>query len=592
MLLGALGLVGCDEVTAYPDAGAILPPAAGQEIYNNELESIYESIRSGSLPSDVLDKLLYEYANSIFGKYSSSAPSYRQESGEAEKTLSEVVNGTDAEKEAFITAHKAYWASKDEIGDMTKAKARLKAIYDSIEDRIAEALYKQISGGSYSKHNKFYEEEFLASLYFSGKDVKKYVRGDATEYYTGILNPEVEGKDVFNEQKGFLHKEYYYSADGTTNTYAVKENIESIYKQLLTEQYVIDESYSTIGRSYARKVNVLSIKVDEANPLDVPALANYLIDKIITVKKEGEYRFKTEEDVQKLYASVSNIMRGLPKYFVGGEGVKDTVALSIVNGIYEESNHALYGDPTTLSLTEDKTFLTSTEYGAFVKEIKKIDPNLNATDSSVESSYTGSGAYTIDKGIEYKKTEIELKDYTTSGWYIKNGGLSSLPDSIRNKLFNHAVAVALDNTKEGFLPDRADLKAAGQWNAKAYDKELQDSKYVAKVNGKYFLKSDTLESKDSNRDLYFYDSSSKTYYFVEIEEAVNSAKLSDSDNSYPDVDKKAEIAREVVKVVGESSSYETLAKEHWLKKMELEYHDQAVYDYFESSFPKLFEDDD
>ena len=281
MLLGALGLVACnDEVKAYPDAGAILPPAQSQEIYNNELESIYEGIRSGSLPSDVLDKLLYEYANSIFGRYSASAPAYKTVA-EGEKTLADVVAGSDADKEAFIKAHKAYWVGEEEpSGDeMVQAKARLQAIYDSIEERIAEALYKQISGGSYSTHNLFEEKKFLASLYFSGKDVAKFTDVPATDLYVGLLAPEVEAKDVFTA--GYLHKDYYFSAE---NTYAVKENIESIYKQLLTEQYVIDESYSTIGRSYARKVNVLSIKVDSANPLDVPALADYLVKNVIAAK--------------------------------------------------------------------------------------------------------------------------------------------------------------------------------------------------------------------------------------------------------------------------------------------------------------------
>ena len=203
-------------------------------------------------------------------------------------------------------------------------------------------------------------------------------------------------------------------------------------------------------------------------------------------------------------------------------------------------------------------------------------------------SYTGSGAYTVEQGKIYKEREIELKSYTTKGWYIKNGGLSSLPEAVRSKLFNHAVAVALDKTGEGALVDRTDVAT---WDTAAYDAETKVSKYVAKVNGAYFLKSDTLESKDSNKDLYFYDSGSQTYYFVEIEEAVNSAKLSDNDTSY-DVDTKASIARSVTKVVGESSTYGTLAKEHWLKKMELEYHDQKVYDYFKENYPKLFDDED
>ncbi len=577
MLLGALGLVGCDEVTAYPESGPILPPAQGQEIYNNELESIYENIRSGSLPSDVLDKLLYEYANTIFGRYSAAAPAYKVVA-EGEKTLADIVAGSDADKEAFIKSHKAYWVGEEEpSGDaMVQAKARLQAIYDSIEERIAEALYKQISGGSYSTHNLFYEQKFLASLYFDGKDVSKYSDIAATDFYTGVLAPEVEAKDVFTA--GYLHKDYYHSAE---NTYAVKENIESIYKQLLTEQYIIDKSYSTIGRAYARKVNVLSIKVDSANPLDVPALADYLVKEVIAKKgTDKAFGENDEELVKAMYAEVSKIMRGLPEYFTDNT----KLAYKAVESLYND--FGLYGNPATVDADHP---LTSTEYGAMQKEIAKIKDNLSDTDTSVESSYTGSGAYPVEKGIEYKMREISLKSYTTSGWFIKNGGLSSLPETIRSKLFNHAVAVALDKTGEGALVDRTDVDT---WNDAAYDAEAKISKYVAKVNGAYFLKSDTLENKGSNKDLYFYDSGSQTYYFVQIVEAVNSAKLSDSDTTSYTVDDKAAIARSICKVVGESSTYETLAKEHWLENMLIEYHDQAVYDYFKSNYPKLFDDED
>ena len=582
MLLGALGLTACnDEIKAYPQAGAILPTAQGQDIYNNELESIYEAIRSGSLPSDVLDKLLYEYANTIFGRYTSYAPSYRSGANE-EKTLSEVATSTDASvKEEFIRNHKAYWVSDKapEGSEMEEAKAKLDAIYDSIEDRIAEALYKQISSGTYSVHNMFYEEKFLAALKFDGKHVKDFQAAGAVFKAPQLLRPEVEAKDVFDADKGFLTKENYYSAD---IHYAVEENIESIYKQLLTEQYIMDESYSAIGRAYARKVNVLSIKVDSANPLDVPALANYLVNNIITVKDGENYRFGDEQKVKDLYASVSKIMRGLPKYFSGTE--KDEVAYNAVD--YLNDNYGLYGDPDTVEAAP----LTSTEYGAMQKEVAKINDNLSLTDTSIESSYTGSGAYTVEQGKIYKAREIELKNYTTSGWFIKNGGLSSLPEAIRSKLFNHAVAVALNKTGSDALVDRTDVAT---WNEDAYDSEAQKSKYVAKVNGAYFLKSDTIEDKSSNKDLYFYDSSSQTYYFVQIVKAVNSAMLVLQDNA-TDAERSeiAEITREVCKVVGESSTYESLAKEHWLEKMALEYHDQAVYDYFKSNFPKLFDDED
>ena len=595
-LLGVMGLTACsDDIASYPKDGEILPPSQGQTIVNNELSEIYESIRDGSLPSDVLDKLLYEYANTIFGRYSAQAPLFSTNSDNT-ATLKAVVEGGNASaKQDFVKKHRAYWPGAEipenpTADQLATAVAKLDAIYQSVEDRIAEALYSKISGGSYSEHNIFSEKKFLASLFFDGKKVSKFSDLAAADMYEGLIVPEVEGKDVFDA--GILHKDYYYS---DANTYAIEENIESIYRELLIEQYITDESYTTLGRSYARKVNVLSLSVDSANKGDVPALVNYLVENIIA-KAGGldAYAPATNDDNRhleqtgkNLYATVSKIMKGLPEYFDANEANYDAKAKTIVDALY--TNYKLFGDTAALVANPDSKYLTSTAYGSMMKDYLKIKEDLVLTDSSIESSFTGSGAYTVDQGKEYKETEIELKSYTTTGWHLKNGGLSSLPETIRNRLFNLSVASALDSD---VLVDRTDAS----WN---YDTEMAANKYVAKSNGAYFLKAETVEDKASNKDLYFYDSGSNTYYFVQIIEAVNPAKLSaDGAGRYAAIYKNGSvnndilqetIAREVCEQVAKISSYSGLAKDHWLKEMSLEYHDTAIYDYFKSNYPDLFD---
>ena len=588
-LLGVLGLTACsNDVSSYPKDGAILPPSQGQTIYNNELKEIYEGIRDGSLASDVLDKLLYEYANTIFGRYTAKAPSYSTNE-EAEKTLKAVVEGNDVTaKTSYVKTHKGFWP-KGEIpenptdSEIATAIARLDAIYQAVENRIAEALYSKISGGSYSTHSYFSEKKFLASLFFDGKKVADY--RNVPTYEDLILVPEIEDDEVFT--KNVLHKEYYYSDE---NTYAIDENIESIYRELLIEQYITDESYTTLGRSYARKVNVLALTVDSANKGDVPALVNYLVENIIA-SKDGANKLVIpaddrhgEETVKDLYAQVSKIMKGLPSYFDGTDP-ENALAKTIVDDLY--TNYGLFGD--TAALANPDGYLTSTAYGSMMKDYLKIKEDLVTTDSSIESSFTGSGAYTIALGKEYKEREIELKDYVTTGWHLKNGGLSSLPETIRNRLFNLSVASALDSSS---LTDRT----ADGWD---YDAEQKINKYVAKVNGAYWLKAETVEDKASNKDLYFYDSGSSTYYFVQIVEAVNPAKLSaDGTGRYSVIYKDGDhnndilqetIAREVCEQVAKISSYSGLAKDHWLKEMALEYHDTVIYDYFKSNYPDLFD---
>ena len=596
-LLAVLGLTACDDdVASYPKDGDILPPSQNQSIYHNELSDIYEGIRDGSLASDVLDKLLYEYANTIFGRYTAKAPSYSTNENN-DNTLKAVVESNDlAKKQAFVKAHKAYWPGATIPENPTDAQiatavAKLEAIYKSVEGRIAEAFYDKVSSGSYSEHNLFSERKLLASLYFDGKKVAKYDEVDAAELSEDIIiSPEVEKDEIFS--KGVLHIQHYYS---DTNTYAIDENIEKIYRELLTEQYITDESYTTLGRSYARKVNVLSLSVDSDNKADVPALVNYLVDNVIAAPNGldayapavGVENRHLEQTGKNLYATVSKIMKGLPEYFDNGSTQYDEKAKTIVDSLYD--NYKLFGSTANLVANPDENFLTSTAYGSMMKDYLKIKDDLVTTDSSIESSFTGSGTYTIAQGKEYKEREIELKSYTTTGWHLKNGGLSSLPETIRNRLFNLSVASALDSDK---LKDRTDA----EWT---YDQEMRDNKYVAKVNGAYWLKTETVEDKDSNKDLYFYDSSSSTYYFVQIVEAVNPAKLSvDGTSRYAAIYKEGDvnndilqetIARDVCEEVAKISSYSGLAKDHWLKQMSLEYHDSKIYDYFKENYPDLFD---
>ena len=594
-LLGVFGLTACDDdVASYPKDGDILPPSQGQTIYHNELSDIYESIRDGSLASDVLDKLLYEYANTIFGRYTAKAPSYSTNESN-EQTLKAIVEGGDlAAQQAYVKAHKAYWPGatipeNPTDAELATAVAKLQAIYESVEGRIAKAMYAKISSGSYSEHNLFSEKKFLASLYFDGKKVAKYDEVPATELSEDLLiSPEIEEEEVFT--KGVLHIQHYYS---DTNTYAIDENIENIYRELLTEQYITDESYTTLGRSYARKVNVLSLTVDSDNKADVPALVNYLVNNIIA-SKDGANKLAVadgdrhgEEAVKGLYSTVSKIMKGLPEYFKAGEPEYDALAKTIVDSLY--TDFGLYGNTAELTALDSDKYLTSTAYGSMMKDYLKIKEDLVATDSSIESSFTGSGEYTVAQGKEYKEREIELKSYTTKGWHLKNGGLSSLPESIRSRLFNLSVASALDSDS---LVDRT----SADWD---YDAEQVKNKYVAKVNNVYWLKAETVEDKDSNKDLYFYDSSSSTYYFVQIVEAVNPAKLSvDGTGRYAAIYKEGDvnndilqetIAREVCEQVATLSSYSGLAKDHWLKEMALEYHDTKIYDYFKENYPDLFD---
>ena len=152
--------------------------------------------------------------------------------------------------------------------------ARLNNKWKTIEKRIAEMFYNAISSGSYSDRNVFHEERYMRSLASNFENNVAAINA-GTKLFKGILTSKVEGYDIFNVkaedvngvQDFILHRENYQSnaaldAVETANqdaTFVEDIFIPDIYRQLLVEQYILDESYDTLGRTSARHINVLAI---------------------------------------------------------------------------------------------------------------------------------------------------------------------------------------------------------------------------------------------------------------------------------------------------------------------------------------------
>ena len=161
-LLSAFALTACnDEIiakpTGYDKDSPIVNIDNTSDIYNNNLTDIYDYIRTGSLASDVLDQLLYQYSVSVFGNYNEITASKITDAKKSfgETTLKQAVKGlqhdatgnltgaSDVTK-AFIDAHSAYWTKNKQGERIAEADrklsefARLEEKWNSIEKRIAE----------------------------------------------------------------------------------------------------------------------------------------------------------------------------------------------------------------------------------------------------------------------------------------------------------------------------------------------------------------------------------------------------------------------------------------------------------------------
>ena len=576
-----------------------------QEIYNNIKSIVYDAMRdNGTLASEVLDEILYQVAISVFGDYNTLTDLYGKlvlVSGQ-ENTYQ-----TNTEIDEFINSHSAYWvkdADGNRLTDQTsknKEYIRFKESFERIQERIAERFYSDITSGSYLRNGYFYETDYLMSLRNSINNVANPLdqtnRSLLHDKY--LIVPEIEEDEVFTydwEEEGKLNGLLtlsLYENEELGYNYVSNTFIPDIYRNLLVEQYLFDNNYSTLGRAYAREVNIITIANRESSPLLASNLMNAYVDNYINTDNALVAQNASFDIISAAYRGVN----------VPDVGTVDS------DDIYQQAAFLLSeADAQHLSYTDDAGFTgetyqywVGTSYGDMVEDLSKVNRNPLITDSSIESEFTNSGEYTVSQGVVNKINNILKESYITDGWYIRNGGLEDLGegfDSLRTRLFNIGVANALDNEN---YPDR--FASDG-----TYSIPEEEGNYVAKIHGRYYLKPITRENpgdeeidytNPSNRlkDILWSDSEGN-FTIVEITQAVSSSKLSRNastnyENLYEGIDGfilMENISHEVAYVIAQNDSYKTLSTQYWLEAAEIVYHDDTIYDYFLENYPDLFEE--
>ena len=625
-LLSAFALTACDDdiiakPTGYDDNSPVVNLPNGTEVYNNTFTDIYDSIRSGTLASDVLDELLYQYSVSVFGNYNKISASKISGNKFGDITLKQAVKslaGNKADADAFIKAHSAYWTKNkaghrvndafeevaDDAAPSPSEYARLESKWETIEKRIAEKMYSAISGGSYSERNVFEEERYLRALAVSIENNVRSLTG--ADFFKGVLTSAVEDYDVFNvkskdidgNEDYILHRENYQSNAGLNDeefigqdaTYIEDNLIPDIYRQLLVEQYILDESYDTLGRTSARHISVLSISKNANYSKGAINLMNTFVNSVI-FDKDRNYDISLDDFKVVSNAWIGTFMDDANYNAASADGKK--TAWDLMNAAVPE-----YLQDSADSLSGK--FFQGTAFGDMMEEMEKINANPNLSEN--EGTYTGSNSYTAEVGKQIKKRELDLKDYTSTGWYVKSVGVATLPDSLKNQLFDINVANALNpnydennQQKDNFCVEYTyDTTKGWTTNELNEDGTIRTDliNVVGKVKGQYFLRNTKrINGNPVESDLLF--ESDGTYYVVLVEDAIRSKNL-DKKNyvnaSAEQLDKLEEYINEIVQLVANNDTYKTLSKKHWLEEMNIKYHDQVVYDYFKSNFPELFED--
>ena len=591
-LLSVIGLTACDNSIQakpknYSDPVVSLTESE-EDIYHNLMSIIEDAYRDGTLPADVLDRILYTYSVSVFGRYNKSAKPTTLEETTLEEAVAQIVKDESgkvtgvaadhAKLDAFIENHKAYWTTNNAGERVAESErglteyARVQAKWDTIEDRISRAFYTAISGAYKNDRGYFSEKKYLQELRSQMKHVANYAKLDESrmilESDKVVVTPDVQEEAVFTTKvkgdKTLLNRLNYQDAENGV-TYIEDEIIPTIYRDLLVEQYLLDESYNNLGRSAARKVNVIAINTNTNNDKAANYLMKYFVRNVISdTSVAGRANVIDIED----FKEVSNAYKGLV------DNTDHNAYLDKVNAAFDG---AFPYDSTN-------KFYVGTDYGDMMANYIKIKDDINTTDSSQESDFTGSYTHTIEVGKEIKENEIKRNDYVTDGWFVKSGSVGDLPDSIKSRLFNIGIANVLDT--ESAATDRF---VKGEGDEYSYKVPENESKLIAKINGKYYLKVSSKQSGALEQDDILFNENGK-YYVVQVEEAVSGSKLAkESTSPKYDVSKKEDIINEVARVVANNDTYKSASTKHWLEQAAIKYHDSKIYDYFKENYPDLFD---
>ncbi|MDR1697727.1 MAG: hypothetical protein LBR37_02265 [Erysipelotrichaceae bacterium] len=547
-------LVGCtkDDIRTKPGDyndpllvnGDGTPLFDNDELYHNLKGIIYDSLDdAGTTKNLILNAIEETFSNSIYGDWKTvQAAATAGKDGIAFKDL----------KDKY-----SYYTAGIQDGDYSDAikndlsYTRLTNLIGTVNKRVNERLLQDVQSATYSERNRFAEDRFANEINNRLFDVVD----PSTEEYPNVFYADVLITPLVNaenfETMNIIHKEYY--AD-----YIARDIVPGIYRDLLIENFIYGENYASLGRTYARKVNYIALTAKDSTILAL----DYLVKSFI------------ETNILNESAANPADLEVLASAYRGYDFVGNAETLLETSGGFKPVS--------TNNVDLESTYYPGTAYGDIATDYEKITSNPNTTDTSIEASFTTENGNQIPKatGLGIKIDEMRKVDYTTDGWYLRNSGLSGLPEEITSRLFSVGVSNGVDNIDDEKATDVTDP---------------QTSKYVRMINGKYYL-TPKISEPNQPANLYWYETSSKTYYIVQIEEAVSSSKLSASHGSnYTSLVndngvKLEQVGREIALLLAKTGNYRNTALTHYFEQMNLQYFDQEFYDYMKTTFPELFED--
>ena len=555
-------LTACDPVSAVPqnyDHAIITSTDGDIKLDGNTLGTLYDSITS-ERNSKIVDDILAQIAEKKFGTY---AEFLKASSSAAEKT-------------AFVNAHTDFFGTDD------NKEARFDAFKADIDSRISEYFYNEINSGSYNDDLGRFSEKKL----YNAHRYELYDLGEVAEdaFKTFFVDKELTKENAFDH----LNTGAYQVAEEGKRGYIQEKVYPDILRNKLVEDYIYKNNPSSLGRAYARKLSYVKVSYDGESRFADALMENFAKSHI---EVAGEHvDFSIVEDAVKGFApsTTDNVL--IAALGADANALLATAQTEGTLDVADNDNYKFMG----ITIVPAGSYYKETKLGKILEDYAKAIKAETEGRFPTEENKSALDSFTSDGkskqyGLLQKVISLMKEDYTTDGWYVKNGGVSDLPSAIRDRLFNIRVANSLD---DGSLVNEDSTEKMGAYEYVDGDKtkdKVTRLPYLRNIYGKKIvLPSKSLSFEKDPYNYVYHDVDGKAFYICEVLEAPSTAKLNENSEDYKDTPtQKEEISRQIAKILGTKDSYIKDAYTEYLNKYEFTFFDTSLYEYFKSEYPDL-----
>ena len=570
-------LASCDPVKALPknynESIVINNDGSELDISDNDLLQIYNLVEEGK-NEKVVSQILEKIAENKFGTFKDFI-----EVNEGTKSLSDFVSGDEETKEV----REKFFGE-----DAKTQERRFKDFTEDVTSRISESFYNEITSGSYNDEDgKFSEEKLYNAKRYDLFDLHKLDKTNDADKL--VINNKFYVDNTLTKENALSKLEgTYYNFEEGAHGYIEEKVYPDILKNKLVEDYIYTENPASLGRAYARKVNYVKVSFDDNTYASLWELMKAFSNRYI--KTTAEMKFE----------HITNAVKGFSVFNEKATGTNPLVnnvvseaadTYNLLHDVYDDVEtdpteakyNAIHVDAdimyTDILLVKAGDYYKDTKLGELLVSFDKAQQAEDLGRFAPESltaeldKFTGEGK-TKEYGLMQKLISLAKEDFTTDGWYLKNGGITELPSALRDRLFNIRVANDLENV--------AEESPYGTYDSKHYFRNINGKKLVLPTN-----------ASNSDYNYVYADMDGKAFYILEVLEAPSTAKLNkDSAAAYKDGDevdevKIEQISRQVAKILGTKDSYIKDAYTEFLNNYEFTFYDQSLFDYLKSEYPDL-----